>query len=138
MEVISVIRKVVGLVVMGGALSFSVIVDNQIASQPHQPILQVTLLSVVLFQRSINPNENFLGQILGCVCSRSKTVGQVINPSRVTVHNLFPCRPIPRATPANQLGSFVGSQSSCSPHFASPPTDLFPLRLARHPGLRPC
>jgi hypothetical protein len=31
MEVISVIRKVVGLVVMGGTLSFSVIVDNQIA-----------------------------------------------------------------------------------------------------------
>src|SRR5882762_5875841 len=37
------------------------------------------------------------------------------------MHNLFPGRPIPRATPANQFGSFVGSQSSCSPHLLSPP-----------------
>ena len=114
------IGKVVGLVVMRRALSFSVVVNDQIPRQPHQPILQVTLFRVVLFQRSINPNENFLSQVLGCVRSRGKTKGQVIDSSRIAVNNLFPGRPIPRATPANQFGSFVGSQSSYSPHFSQP------------------
>jgi hypothetical protein len=54
------IGEVVGLIVVGSALSLSIVVDNQIACQPHQPILQVTLFGVVLFQRSIDSNKNFL------------------------------------------------------------------------------
>src|SRR5882724_8184770 len=124
MEMISVIGEVVGLIVMGCALPLSVVVDNQIARQPHQPILQVALFGVVLFQRSIDPNKNFLSQILGSVCSRSKSVGQVIDSSRISMNNIFPGRAIPSATLANQLGSFVGSQSPCNPHLFSPPTWL--------------
>src|SRR6266542_824161 len=132
MEVIGVIRKIIGLIVMWCALSFSVVIDNQIARQPHQPILQVTLFSVILFQRSVNPDKHFLSQVLSCVSSRSKTVGQVIDSSRVAVHNLFPRRPVPRATPANQFGSFVGSQSSCSPHLLLPRLLIYCPSDSRH------
>ena len=106
---------------MRRALALPVVVDNQIARQPHQPILQVSLFSVVLFQRSIDSYENFLRQILGCFCSRSESVSEVIDSSGVRMNNVFPGRAIPGATLANQLGSFVGSQSSCSPHLFSPP-----------------
>jgi hypothetical protein len=120
MEVISVIGEIVGLVVMRRALAFSVVIYDQITSQPHQPVLEVTLFRVVLFQRSVNPNKNFLGQVLGRISTRSKPIGQVVNPSRVAMNNLFPGRTIPGATPADQFGSFVGSQRSCSPHLLFP------------------
>src|SRR5687767_11034616 len=37
------------------------------------------------------------------------------------MHNLLPGRLVTSTTLTNQFGSFVGSQSSCSPHFFSPP-----------------
>ena len=116
MQVVGVIGQVVGLIIVRRPLSLAVVVDDQVTSQSHQPVLQVTLFSVVLFQRSVNPDENFLRQVLGGVCSGGKAIGQVVDSPRVAVDNLLPGRAVPRATPANQFGSFVGSQSSCSPH----------------------
>src|SRR6185436_10390759 len=124
MQVISVVGEIVGLVVVWRALSLAIVVDNQVARQPHQPILQVALFRIILFQRSINSNEDFLSQILSSICSGSKSISQVIYSSRISVDNVFPGRAISRATLANQFGSFIGSQSPCSPHLMSPPTWL--------------
>src|ERR1700674_1361740 len=46
------------------------------------------------------------------------------------MHNLLPGRPVTCATLTNQFGSFVGSQSSCSPHFFSPPDYFICLHCA--------
>ena len=98
---ISVVGKVVSLIIVWRTLSLPVVVDNQIPRQAHQPILQVALLRVVLFQRSINPNENFLSQIFGGIRARSKPVRQVINSAGLRMNNFFPGRAIPGATLAN-------------------------------------
>ncbi len=62
-QVIAVIGEIVGVIIVRCALSFAVIVNDQITRQPHQPVLQVTLLGIVLIQRTVNPYENFLRQI---------------------------------------------------------------------------
>jgi hypothetical protein len=38
------------LIVMRGSLALSVIVDDQVTRQPHQPVLQFTLPRIVLLQ----------------------------------------------------------------------------------------
>src|SRR5688572_722639 len=101
MKVISVVCQVIGLVVVRRALPLPVIINDEVPRQTHQPVLQITLLSVVLLQRSINPDKNFLSQILCCVRSRRETVSEVVNSARVGVDNFLPCRAISCATPAN-------------------------------------
>src|SRR5947209_7660345 len=119
-QVISVIFQITGGGVLRRALSLAVVVNNQIPRQPHQPILQVTLLGVVLIEGTINPYEYFLGQVFGGVCSGGKSIGKVVNPSRVRLHNLFPRRAVARATSSNQFSS-GDSQASCGPQFESSP-----------------
>src|SRR6185503_3523514 len=101
---------------MRSALALPVIVDDQVASQPHQPVLEIALLGVVLIQRTVNPDENFLSQIFGCVGTGGEAVGEVINATGIALHNLFPRRAVARATPANQFGSFACCQSLNSSH----------------------
>jgi hypothetical protein len=116
MKVITVIGEIVGEVVVRGTLALPVIVDDEIASKPHQPVLEIPLLRVVLIQRTINPYENFLSQIFCCVGARGKTVREVVNAAGITLNDLFPRRAVARATPANQLGSFTHCQSLNSSH----------------------
>src|SRR6185503_9043610 len=101
---------------MRSALALPVIVDDQVASQPHQPVLEITLLGVVLIQRTVNPDENFLSQIFGCVGSGGEAVREIINAAGITLHNLFPRRAVACATPANQFGSFTDRQRLNSSH----------------------
>jgi hypothetical protein len=60
MEMIAVVCKVIRMIVVWRPLSFSIVINDEIAGQPHEPVLQVTLLRIVLTQRAINPNKNFL------------------------------------------------------------------------------
>src|SRR6266581_4515885 len=115
-QVICVIFQVIRRGVLRRALSLSVVVNNQIPRQPHQPVLQVALPGVVLIEGAINPYEYFLGQVFGGVCSGGKSIGEIVNPSRVRLNNLFPRRAVARATSSNQFSS-GDSQASCDPQF---------------------
>src|SRR3954452_14080343 len=91
---VSMVRKVFCLAVVRRALSLPVMIDDQVPREPHQPVLQVTLSRIVLFQRSINANENVLRQILGGIRARWKAVGEIVYAPRIAMHNFFPCRPV--------------------------------------------
>src|SRR5262245_49422415 len=112
---------------MRRSLSFPVIVNDQVTSQPHQPVLQIALLWIVLLQRPVNPYKDFLGQIFGSVGSGGKSVGKVIDAAGVGLNNHLPCRSVARATPANEFGSFTDSQSLYGPHPISPATFILLL-----------
>jgi hypothetical protein len=129
---VTVIGKIVCMIVVWRPLSFSIVINDEIAGQPHEPVLQVTLFRIVLTQRAINPNKDFLREVFRGVGARSKAVRKIVYTSGVTLDNLLPCRTISSATPANQFGSFVGSQRSCSPHLMSSPalTDAQNLTLS--------
>src|SRR5688500_5400175 len=117
------VGEIVGVVIVRRALAFPVVVDDQIARQSHQPVLQVPLFGVVLIQRAINSDKNFLGQIFGGVCSGGKSVGEVVNATGIVLDDLFPSRAVARATPANQSASFANCcQRLNSPHVSSPGT----------------
>jgi hypothetical protein len=115
-KVITVVGQIVCEVVVWRALALPVIIDDEIASQSHQPVLEIALLRVVLIQRTINPDENLLSQIFRGVGARRKTVREVVNAAGITLHNLFPRRAVACATPANQFGSFAYCQSLYSSH----------------------
>ena len=110
------IRKIIRVIVVRCSLSLSVIIDDQIPREPHEPVLQISLLRIVLIQRAINSNKNFLCQVFSSISARSKAIREVVNPSGVTLNNFLPGRAISGATPANQFDSFVGGQSPYSPH----------------------
>ena len=64
---VGVIGKIISLIVMRGPLAFAIIINDQITRQPHQPVLQITLARIVLIQRPVNSNKNFLRQIFSGV-----------------------------------------------------------------------
>jgi len=115
-QVIAVIGLIIGVIVVWRSLTLSVIVNDQVARQAHQPILEITLLGIILIQRTVNPYKNLLGQVFGGVGPRSESVGEVIDTPGIVLDNLLPRRAIARPTPANQLSSFAYCQSFYSPH----------------------
>src|SRR5215210_4037370 len=121
-EMITVVSQIVCEVVVRCALALAVIVDNQVTREPHQPVLQITLLGVVLIQRTVNSNKNFLSQIFCGICARREAISEIVDAAGITLDNLFPRRAIARPTPANQLGSFAHCQSLNSSHHISPGT----------------
>src|SRR6185369_14273469 len=105
------------MIVVWRSLTFSVIVNDQVARQTHQPILEITLLWIVLIQRTVNPDKYLLRQVFSSIGTGSESVGQVVNTARVVLDNLLPRSAVARTTPANQLSSFTHCQSFYSPHF---------------------
>ena len=79
---IRVICQVFSMAVMRRALAAAIVINDQVTRQTHQPVLQVTLFGIVLFQRSINANENFLCQVFSGVSTTfsefAKVIGDVI------------------------------------------------------------
>ena len=84
----------VGHRVLRVPLPVPVIVDYQIACEPHQPICEVALLRVVLVERAVNANKNILCEIFRRVDARGKAVREVEYPSRERGDNILPRRPI--------------------------------------------
>ena len=78
------------------SLTMAIVVDYQIPREPHQPVRQVTLFGVVLIKRSINANENFLGEILRRVGIGCEPVGEIENPSGARLDYFFPGNAIAR------------------------------------------
>ena len=71
-------------------LAVPVIVNYQIAGQPHQPVRKVALLRIVLIERSVNADENFLRQVLGRLNVRRKAVREIEDPPRKCRNDIFP------------------------------------------------
>jgi hypothetical protein len=69
------IFKVVRVRVLRSALAATVIIYDEITREPHQPVLKIALPGVVLFQRAINADKNFLRQILRSVRARGEAIG---------------------------------------------------------------
>src|SRR2546421_5500041 len=87
--------------ILRGALSLAIIVNDEIARQPHQPVLQISLLWIVLVERAVDANKNFLRQIFGRVSARGKSVREVVNAAAVSLDNLFPGRAVTVAAPSD-------------------------------------
>jgi hypothetical protein len=64
-EMILMIIHRIGHRVLRIPLTMTIVVDYQVPREPHQPVRQITLFGVVLIERSVNSDENFLGKILG-------------------------------------------------------------------------
>jgi hypothetical protein len=77
-----VVFNVVGVRILRIALAVPVIVNYQISRQPHQPVRQIALFGVVLIERAVNADENFLRQIFRRFDARRKTIGEIENPPR--------------------------------------------------------
>jgi hypothetical protein len=56
--------------------------------------LQVTLSWIVLIERTIDADENFLGQVFGRVGARGKSIGEIVDAPAIGLDNLFPSRTI--------------------------------------------
>lgn len=131
------IGEIISLIVVRGPLAFAIIINDQITRQPHQPVLQIALARIVLIQRAVNSNKNFLRQIFSSVGARGKAIGQIVDAPGIVMNNLLPGRPVTGATLTNQIGSFVGSQNSCSPHFVPAPPNRVAIVFCRAPICNP-
>jgi hypothetical protein len=60
-KMILVIIYRIGHRVLRISLTMPIVVDYQISRESHQPVRQIALFGVVLIERSVNANENFLG-----------------------------------------------------------------------------
>jgi hypothetical protein len=85
-----------------------VIVNYQISGEPHQPIRQIALFGVVLFERAVNPYKYFLSQILSRFDARRETKSEIKNPPRKLRDNLFPSRPVACPAPPDKFRSVTG------------------------------
>src|SRR5437016_5073072 len=113
---IFVIFQVVGGLILRGALTLAVIVNDQVARQAHQPVLQVALFGIVLFEGSVDTDKDILSQILSTIGTRSEAISQIVYAARISLHNLFPGRAITGATSPHQFSAFIGSQASRGSH----------------------
>ena len=86
-------------------LPVPVIVNYQISREPHQPIRKVALFRVVLVERLVDPDENFLCQVLGPVDARGKSVSQIKYSPREKRDNIFPRRAVAAACTSYQFGT---------------------------------
>src|SRR5215470_6110113 len=84
-------------------LALTVVVDDQIASQPHEPVRQIPNVWVVLFKRAIDPYEYFLGQVFGRRMARRESVGQIVDPAGELTDYFRPRLLITASTTLNQL-----------------------------------
>src|SRR6267378_4989372 len=96
---ILVILQIVGRFVLWCSLPLAVVVNYQISGQPHQPVLQVALLRIVLFKGSIDPDKDFLGQVFRGVSAGCEPVGKIVDATSKSLDNLLPCRTVACAAP---------------------------------------
>lgn len=85
------------------ALSMSVIIDYQVSREPHKPVRQISLLGVVLVERSVDSDEDLLCQVFGRVWIGCKSVCEIKYPSRERLHDLFPRQAIARPRPSHEF-----------------------------------
>jgi hypothetical protein len=84
-------------------------IHQQIARHARQPRWETSKCRLVARQRPVNPQKNFLAQILGFRRIARKAVAQVVNAPRVPLYKFLPGRPIAPEAVLHQLG--IGLQS---------------------------
>src|SRR5207247_334122 len=89
-QVVLVIFEVVGGFILRSALPLPEIINDEVPCQPHQPILQVTLFRIVLIERTIDSDENFLCQVLSGVSARGEAISEIVDTAAVVLDDLFP------------------------------------------------
>src|ERR1700722_6612843 len=93
-------------------------IHQQIPRHAGQPRRKSPRRRFVTRQRLVNPQENFLAQIVRVRRIAGEPVAQIEHPARVPAHKLLPRGPIPPETFLHQLG--VGLQSLSASELASP------------------
>src|ERR1035437_1738210 len=84
-------------------LAVPVIVNYQVAGEPHQPIRKIALFGIVLIERLINTYKNILCKVLGGIDARCEPVRQVKDASRKCRDNIFPRRAVARSGPPDEF-----------------------------------
>jgi hypothetical protein len=79
------------------ALSMPVVIDYQIPREPHQPVRQIALFGVVLIERAVDADENFLSQVFGGIGVGCKTVREIEYPSGKRLNDLLPRHAVARS-----------------------------------------
>ena len=77
------------------SLPMAVIVNYQVAGQPHQLIRKVALSGVILVQSAVNTYKNLLRKVFRPFSIRRKPVSKVEDTPRERGHYLFPGNAIP-------------------------------------------
>src|ERR1700723_517009 len=95
-----------------------VMVHQQIPRHAGQPSGERPVRSFVTRQRFVNPQKNFLAQIVGVGRVARKPVAQIEHPPRVPPYEFLPGGPIAPETFLHQLG--IGLQSLSASVLASP------------------
>jgi len=84
-------------------LTMSIVIDYQVPRQPHQPVREIALFGVVLIERAVDANEDFLREVFGGVRIRCEPVCEIENPPRERLHDLFPRNAIARSRPSHEF-----------------------------------
>ena len=85
------------------ALAVPVIVDYQISGKPHEPIRKVALFRVGLLKRLVDADKNVLGEVLGRIDARGKTVSEVEDSPGVGGNDVFPRRAVARSSTSDEF-----------------------------------
>jgi len=86
-------------------LAVPVIVDYQIACEPHQPIREISLFGVVLVKRPIYADENILRQVLCGVGTGGKAICEIKDPPGKSRNNILPRRAVARSGTLDEIRS---------------------------------
>src|SRR5215831_16798153 len=84
-------------------LPLAVIINDQIASQPHKPVRQIPDVGVVLFERPVDPYKYLLGQVFSRRVARRDSIGQIVDPAGELTDYFRPRLLITAPTTLNQL-----------------------------------
>jgi hypothetical protein len=79
-------------------------VDQQIARHAGHPGGKAAMRRPIAPQRAIDPEENFLRQVLGLGSIAREPVANIEDAARVTPHKLLPGRTVASETLLDQLG----------------------------------
>jgi hypothetical protein len=112
-------------------LAVPVIIDYQISRQPHQPIRQIALFRIVLKERTVNSDEDFLREVLGSLDIRGETVCKIENPSGKRCYYLFPGKAVACVRPAHEFSTIQFRRRLQSFHAILLPTSLVQIRSGR-------
>ena len=85
------------------ALPLAIVINDQVACKTHQPVREIAKRRIVLIQRAIDSNEDFLRKVFGAAMTRGKPISQIVDPARVLAHDLRPGLLVAFHTTLNQF-----------------------------------
>ncbi len=83
--------------------SASVVIDDQVSSQSHEPVGEITGLRIVLIKRAVDPNKDLLSKILGLFVTSTETIGKIVDTPGEGPDDLFPRPTVTSPAPPDKL-----------------------------------